>query len=469
MAVRRRPAPGPAGAPEPGRAATAARQLALRVLLRVQEEGAFADLALRAALDDADFSPRERALATELVYGTLRRRGQLDFLLARVADTPLAALEPEVLCALRMGAYQIACLERIPERAAVDETVRGLRDLGLGRAAGFANAVLRRLAERWRGLLPPALDDDPVAHLRDALSVPEWLAERWVARFGPEEAAALAQALLAVPPRCARANRARTSRDALLAELRPRFPEAAPCRFAPDGIRLGGRGDAVRDPAFAAGLFTVQDEASQLVVELLDPQPGERVLDACAAPGTKSTAIAERLGAQGRVVALDRHARRLALVERDAQRLGLPRIETRVADLSRPLPRALAAGGFDRVLVDAPCSGLGTLRRTPELRWRVAPTDCARLAEIQFQILRHAAAALRPGGALVYSVCTFTPEENEAVVDAFLAREPGFRRSPVAALPASLQPLLDASGALRTWPHRHDSDAFFAARLERGA
>jgi 16S rRNA (cytosine967-C5)-methyltransferase len=441
--------------------------VALRVLLRVQEEGAFADLALRAAMVQAQLAPRERGLATELVYGTLRMRGRLDFLLGHVLDTPLHELEPAVACALRMGAYQIACLERIPERAAVDETVRGLREIGFGRASGLANAALRRLAERWRGIPLPDLADDPVAHLRDALSLPGWLAERLAARFEPDEAAALATALLAVPPRCVRANRLRTTRDALLAELRRRFPDAVPCQIAPDGLRLAGRGDPVREPGFAAGRYTLQDEASQLVVELLDPQPGERVLDACAAPGTKATAIAERVGAKGHVLATDRHFRRLGLVARDAERLGLPWIETRVVDLARPLPREIAAERFDRVLVDAPCSGLGTLRRTPELRWRVVPADLAKLAEAQFQILHHAASALSPRGALVYSVCTFTPEENEAVVDAFLAREPGFRRTRPDALPALLSPLLEPGGALRTWPHRHDCDAFFAVRLER--
>jgi 16S rRNA (cytosine967-C5)-methyltransferase len=467
MAVRRRPAACPAAEPR-GSEPTIARRVALEVLLRVELEGAFADLTLRAEIGRAGLLPRERALATELVYGTLRMRGRLDFLLGHVLDEPLAALEPGVVCALRLGAYQIACLDRIPERAAVDETVRGLRAIGLGRATGLANAVLRRLAERWRAIELPRLDDDPVSHLRDALSLPDWLAERWVARFGPDEAAALAQALLAVPPRCVRANLRRTTRAALLAALRPRFPEAEACRFATAGIRLGARGDAVRDPLFAEGLFTVQDEASQLVVDLLDPRPGERVLDACAAPGTKSTAIAERVGESGHVLALDRHPRRLALAARDAARLGLANLATREADVSRPLPREIAGAGFDRVLVDAPCSGLGTLRRTPELRWRVGPRDCAVLAEAQFRILSHAAAALRPGGALVYSVCTFTPEENEAVVDAFLAREPAFRRTPEHALPPALQPLVEG-GALRTWPHRHDADGFFAARLERTA
>jgi 16S rRNA (cytosine967-C5)-methyltransferase len=264
-----------------------------------------------------------------------------------------------------------------------------------------------------------------------------------------------------------RANRTRTSREALMAELRARFPEAAPCRFAPDGIRLGRRGDATRDPAFADGRMTVQDEASQLVVELLDPRPGERVLDACAAPGTKATAIAERVGAAGAVVALDRHPRRLALVARDARRLGLAWLGTLHADATRPLPEALGPAAFDRILVDAPCSGLGTLRRNPDARWRVEPGAPAALAAVQRAILGRVRPWLRPGGALVYSTCTLCAEENEAVVDALLAEAPELRRTPPDALRPDLAPLLDAAGTLRTFPHRHDADGFFAVRLER--
>ena len=451
-----------------GGAPTRARRLALGVLERVERTGAFADLALHAALARVDLPAADRAFATELVQGSLRWRGRLDFLLAHVLDRDPAKLEPAVRCALRLGAYQIAFTDRVPPSAAVDETVRCVRAAGLERATGLVNAVLRRLAAEWRGIALPDLEGDPVGHLSHALSLPSWLAERWVTRFGAEEAAALAGALNAVPPRTLRANLRRTSREALLAELRERFPAARACRYARAGIRLGPRGDPGRDPAFLEGRFTVQDEAAQLVVDLLDPQPGERVLDACAAPGGKATAIAERVGEEGRVLALDRHARRLGLVAGDARRLGLANLGIRTCDVARAAG-PLDAEPFDRVLVDAPCSGLGTLRRNPDLRWRVAPGDPARLAATQLPILRNAAAALRRGGALVYSTCTFEPEENEALVQAFLEQEPGFRRTSRGDLCEAVQPLLDEAGALRCWPHRHDTDGFFAVRLEQAS
>lgn len=454
-----------------------ARALALGVLERVAEGGAYADLALRAALGRSALAPRDRALATELAYGTLRWRGRLDFALARVLARPLERLEPRVRELLRLGAYQILFCDRIPDAVAVSESVRLAHAVGVGRAAGLVNAALRRLARERDALAPPALAEDPLAHLVHGLSLPRWVAERWLAAHGPEEAAALAAALNRPAPRTVRANRLRVDREALLAELRARFPDAGPCRWAPDGVRLGGAGDPVRDPAFVEGRMTVQDEASQLVVELLDPQPGEQVLDACAAPGAKATAIAERVGPEGLVVATDRHERRLALVARDAERLGLPHLRTACADAERELPAAPSGAGFARVLVDAPCSGLGAWRRNPDARWRVGPDAPARLAERQRAILRRAADRLAPGGTLVYSTCTLAPEENEAVIDALLAERPELRRTARASLPATLAvpgpdgapPPLDAEGTLRTLPHRHDMDGFFAVRLERAA
>jgi 16S rRNA (cytosine967-C5)-methyltransferase len=445
-----------------------ARSVALYVLERVEAEGAYADLALRAALAQSGLDVRDRAFATELAYGTLRWRGHLDFLLAGVLDRPLDRIEARVLAVLRLGAYQLVFCDRVPDAAAVSESVRIACGSGLRRAAGLINASLRRLAREHATRALPALADDPVGHLVDALSFPRWIAERWVAAFGPDEAAALAAASNAAPPRTLRANRTRGSRDALLAELRTRFPDAAACRFAPDGISLGRRGDPIADVAFREGRMTVQDEASQLVVELLEPQPGERVLDACAAPGAKTTAIAERVGAAGRVVAMDRHPRRLALVARDAERLGLDRIATFVVDASTAALAGLDDDApFDRILVDAPCSGLGSLRRNPDARWRVQPEAIEALAAEQRAILAAVLPRLRRGGTLVYSTCTLTIEENESVASWLLAHAPDLRRVEIPELPASLRELLDPDGALRCWPQRHDSDGFYAARFER--
>jgi len=437
------------------------------VLERVERAGAFADLLLHALLARSGLSAVDRAFATELVHGTLRWRGRLDFLLTHVLDREIAKLEPLVANALRLAAYQIAMGSRVPPGIAVDESVRCVRAAGAERATGFVNAVLRRLAAVHAQIAFPSLESDPLGHLTHALSLPAWLAERWLDLLGPQQAAALAEAGNQSPPLVVRANRLRTTRDALLAELRERFPDAAPGALASDAIVLGRRGNPALEPAFLAGRFSVQDEASQLVVALLDPQPGERVLDVCAAPGGKATAIAERVGPQGEVVALDRHARRLDLVSRQARRLGLENLRTLARDATRPLADLAAARGFDRVLVDAPCSGLGTLRRNPDARWRIAPGEPARLAVVQRAILRQAAETLVPGGVLVYSTCTLVPEENEESVRALLADRPQLALASADAGPAEARPWLGADGFLRTWPHRHDADGFFAARLVR--
>jgi len=458
--IMRGPGSGRGGAP------TRTRLLALRALERVQRAGAFADLLLHSLLGRSALNAADRAFATDLVYGTLRWRGRIDHLLSHFLDRDLEKLEPLVATALRLGAYQILFSERVPPEAAVDESVRCVRAAGAERATGLVNAVLRRLAREHTGIALPALESAPLEHLTHALSLPPWIAARWLELFGAEQAALLAQACNQPPPQTVRANRRALSRDALLAELRERFPDARPCRHAVDGIVLGRRGNPALDPGFLAGQFSVQDEASQLVIALLDPQPGEQVLDTCAAPGGKATAIAERVGDRGGVLALDRHLGRSDLVRRAARRLQLPNLRCAERDASRPLADL---GLFDRVLVDAPCSGLGTLRRNPDARWRIGAGDPEKLAELQRAILRSAADSVRPGGTLVYSTCTLLPEENELVVEGFLSERGDFQGARRSALPAALAPLLDERGHLRTLPQRDDADGFFAARFERRA
>ncbi len=462
----RRGPPRRAGADLHAHAPTRARLLALRVLERVQRAGAYADVLLHSQLARSGLGPVDRAFATELVYGTLRWRGRIDYLLGRFLDRPLDRIEGTAATALRLGAYQILFNDRVPTSAAVDEAVRCARAAGAERVTGLVNAVLRRFAQQHASEPLPELDSDPLGHLMHAQSLPAWIAARWLELYGPAEAAALAAACTETPPLTVRVNPHQGEVGELLAEVRTAFPDAAKCRWARHGIVLGRRGNATALPSFLAGRFTVQDEASQLVVGLLDPQPGERVLDTCAAPGGKATAIAERVGKNGSVLALDRHPGRLDLVRRAARRLQLGRLECRAFDAALDLAELAPAGGFDRVLVDAPCSGLGSLRRNPDARWRVRPTDPARLAEVQKALLARASRVLRRGGALVYSTCTLLPEENEAVVESFLRESPQFALASVREVPEEVRELIDASGYVRCWPHRHDTDGFFAARLE---
>ena len=466
---------GDGGVRRRGSGPTVARLAAARVLERVERVRAYADVALHNALAQSSMASVDRRLTTELVYGTLRWRGRIDFVLRGALDRELESIEPLVLTSLRMGTYQIYFSDRIPDGAAVDEAVRCTRALGAERATGLVNATLRRVARERDKIVFPDPEKDPLDHLEHALSMPRWIAERWLQDYG-SAAPRLAEVSNHAPPHTIRTNPRLNSREELLSRVLEDFPDARPCALSSRGIVLGRSGDAGRDPRFREGRYTVQDEASQAVVDLLDVSPGHRVLDVCAAPGTKTTAIAEELSEGGSVLALDRHAGRLALVARAARRLGLRGISTLVRDATLPLDdlppeagQAAPPGGarFDRVLVDAPCSGLGALRRNPDARWRLRPTDPERLGAIQSQLLDRAAEVVSPGGSLVYSTCTVLREENEDVVTRFLESHPEFEPAKPGSLPLLLAPVLDEKGFMRCHPHIHDSDGFFAVRLER--
>ncbi len=445
------------------------RKIALDVLLRV-EDGAFADLALDAALTAAfGLDPRDRGLATELVYGVLRRRGSLDFALRNFCKQPLAKLETRVLYLLRLGAYQILHLDRVPDRAAVHATVELARSQGLERATGFLNGILRSLTREREAIPRPDPQTAPLAALEHTCSLPEWLAQKWLKEFGAEEALALAMVMLAPAPFTLRANTLCIGRDELLTHLHQAGHAAEPTVYAPEGIHITARG-AGHLPGDREGWYQVQDEASMLIAHLLAPQPGERILDACSAPGGKTTHIAALADNRAQILALDLHPKRLDMVDYGSRRLGAEGIETRACDLTQP-PAFLEPASFDRILVDAPCSGLGVLRRNPEIRWRRTPEDVRELARLQQTILGHVAPLLRPGGVLLYSLCTFTPEETTGVLNSFLAAHPDFaiedgRQN----APPHWHDLFDSQGLLRTLPHRHGGmDAFFAARLRRHA
>ena len=372
-----------------------------------------------------------------------------------------------MLLLLRLGAYQLLCLDRVPDSAAVDTTVQLTRQLKLERATGFVNGILRTLARGKETLAWPDAGREPLSHLQHSLSLPKWLAERWLKELGADEAGQLAAALLEPAPFSVRVNTLKTDRERFLAALVAAGHRGEPTRFAPEGVLLRERAPAPL-PGDAEGWYQVQDEASMLIAPLLTPQPGERLLDACAAPGGKTTHLAALTGNRAEIIALDLHPQRLHLVEQGAKRLGCAGIATRCWDLTLP-PPFLPAESFDGVLVDAPCSGLGVLRRNPEARWRLQPADITVLAERQAMILRQAAALVKPGGRLVYAVCTITPEETDRQVAHFLARHPDFRLQPLTKLvPEAWRELLDAQGCLRSWPHRCGLDGFFAARFVRG-
>lgn len=438
-----------------------AREVALEVLHRVDADRAWSGPALRAALNRAGLAPADEAFVTELVYGTLRHRAQVDWALGQALHRRLDSLPPRIRDVLRLGAYQLAFLSRVPARAACDETVELARQVGHRGTVALVNAVMRRLAASppaW----PAAADTAEAIAVRS--SHPEWLVARWLARFGPEETRALCAADNETPPSWVRLNTLRGPIPELDARVRALGIETQASERLPEARRIAAGTAEARERAHAEGLIVPQDLGSMLVARLVAPQPGETVIDACAAPGGKTTHLAALMENRGRVLAFDVLPHKLETVARQCARLGVTCVETGVLDAARLGERYPAAA--DRVLVDAPCSGLGVLRRRPEIRWRVREEDLAAIAERQRRLLGGAAAAVRPGGRLVYSVCTIEPEEGPEVVAGFLAASPEFEPAPIDAWPFATP---DAPGTAFLYPHRAGTDGFFVAALRRAA
>ncbi|HYO57799.1 16S rRNA (cytosine(967)-C(5))-methyltransferase RsmB [Archangium sp.] len=435
-----------------------ARATAIQVLSRVRATDAYLNVVLDTVLSESPpADPRDAGLITELAYGATRRQLALDYAITRFADRKLDALEDKVLAALRVGAYQIF-YTRVPARAAVAETVQALKDVGLVRAAGFVNAILRKLSSLPSQPLPP--EGDLVEYLSVRESHPKWLVERWLRQFGRERAEAMLVGNNQTPPVVIRANSAKGTRDALLEQLREAGLEVRPTAVSPVGIVLPPVGRLEDVYGYAEGLWQVQDEAAQLVGVYGDIPETARVLDACAAPGGKACHLAER----HEVVATDLHANKLRKIESEAKRLELSaRLRAEAHDATQPFPEEW--GGFHALLVDAPCSGLGTLRRHPELRYRRKQEDIGRLAVLQRRILENCQEAVPPGGLLVYAVCTSEPQEGQDQVEMFLRSHPEWTAEPPVPHEAVKLPLTQAY--LRTLPGPEGWDGFFAARLRK--
>jgi len=461
-------------------AAAPARVCAYAVLGRVFERGAYADEALHAEARELD--ARDRALAMRLAFGAVQRRGTLDHLIERLAERPVARLDPPVLAALRLGLYELLYLDGAPDHAVVADAVelaktsgrggktsgrggktsgRGGKTSGRGGKTsgrgghGLVNAVLRRATREGAALLG-ALDDRTPEHAAIMHSHPEWIARLWWQHLGPEQARALMACDNEPGEVALRANTLVTDAAALAREL-PVATHGAPLLgdLLPEALVLDGPFDAHASPLWRSGAFLAQSRAAMLVARTVDPQPGERVLDLCAAPGGKSTHLAALMGGQGEVVAIERHPRRAKELGRIARRLRAANVRVEPADAM--VPRTPREALFHRVLVDPPCSGLGTLQARPDLRWRVTLQTLAQMVRAQATILAAGAAAVRPGGVLVYSTCTISPTENEHQLAAFLDSHTDFALDE-----GQEEPIV-------TLPHRDRTAGFFIARLRRSS
>jgi 16S rRNA (cytosine967-C5)-methyltransferase len=431
-----------------------AREVALEVLRALDDREAFLQPALEATSARAGLDARDRGLAHELVSGVTRYRTRLDHALVPRLSRGLDATDPALLRVLRLGVYQLFFLTRVPAHAVLHEANEQARQIGQDPAARFVNGVLRAIQREGEQL--------PTGQSVEALSIrhghPAWLVERWLEQLGPEETEALLVANNQPAPLTVRLA---APIEAVRAAVEAEGGHLSPTRHVPGAFHLEHPA-AFMAPSFAQHLWRVQDDAAQLVALLADPVAGESVWDVCAAPGGKSLHLADLLEGRGRLLSTDTHRGK---VERLRETLAdVPMAEVRLHDATVTLDET-----FDRVVLDAPCSGLGTLRRHPEVRWRRDPAAIEALAVLQRKLLEAVAPSVRPGGVLVYSVCTPTREEGPAQVEAFLAAHPDFALERPRSDRVDFAPMTDASGWVQTWPHRHAMDAFFAARLRRRA
>lgn len=435
-----------------------ARETALRVLTSCRTGGAWADAALKAQLGRDGLSGPEAALCSRIVYGVMQNRLLLDFYLAAYCSQKPDHLQPPLPDILRIGAYQILFLDKVPDSAAVNTSVELAKTSGRGQAAGLVNAVLRKVSQN-RDSLPPIPERDEARYLSIRYSHPRWLVKRLLTLLGREEAERFLSENNTQPPTAAQVNPLRGSTEELRAALEAAGVGAEAHPWLPDCLLLSGTGDLERLRPFREGRFYIQDPAARLAVMALDVKPGGRVLDVCAAPGGKSFAAAIAMGDRGEVLSCDLHEKKLKRIRDGAARLGLTCIETASADgRSR---RSDWVERFDAVLVDAPCSGLGIIRKKPDVRYKKAD-DLFALPVVQHDLLDNASAYVRPGGVLVYSTCTVLPEENGQTADAFLAEHPDFSRESF-----DLPSLGRVPGEITLWPQRHGTDGFYICRMRR--
>ncbi|MBI3604710.1 MAG: 16S rRNA (cytosine(967)-C(5))-methyltransferase RsmB [Nitrospirae bacterium] len=441
------------------------RLSALLILNEVEEKEIFLD-----PLMDREYealSHLNRGLLKELVYGTLRWRGYIDWIIDRHADRKVVKMGEWVRNSLRLGAYQLLFLDKIPPFAAIYESVELVKEKDSLPASGFVNGILRAILRDKEANKIPDLKDDSPRNIAIKYSYPEWLVKRWVARSKIESARQWFKRNIGTPPFTIRVNRVLMDRDRLSNILFDEGISNEKTFYSPAGLILEKPGDITRLHSYQKGLFYIQDEASQLIPFLLSPRPGDLILDACAAPGGKATQLAELIGDRGEVLAIDQSPDRINILQRNLKRLGLTAVKPRQLDLTRDIEE-FQQTRFNKILLDAPCSGTGVLRRHPEGKWQKRENNLPSYAKTQYQLLEVVSKGLKPGGIMVYSTCSTEPEENEKVIEKFLKANPAFKiESPRAALPESCHRFIGKDHFLRTYLEPNNMDGFFAVRMAK--
>lgn len=411
---------------------------------------------------------RDLNLVYAIVYGVLRWRSRLDWVISHFSKTRMKRIHPTVLNILRMALFQILFLDRIPPAAAVNTAVDLAKKEAPKWVAGFVNGVLRQSVKKHMNLAFPPLKDDPAGSVAVRYAFPEWLVKKWLDQYGLDAVQSLCEAMNRIPPITLRTNTLKTTRKRLMKEMTDLAETVTPTVIAPHGLSISKpKTPLVEMPPFKAGLFQVQDEAAQLISHFLNPQPGETILDACSGMGGKTGHLAQLMGNTGRVVSVDSSADKLTKLSLEMDRLGITVVSPYAMDLTTD-PLALPIKTCDRVLLDAPCSGLGVIRRNPDAKWRADKKNLTAYAERQTALLDSVTRWVKPSGILVYTVCSMAPEENEQVINEFLNKHHEFvMDTDYSGLPAAAEPLVDRQGCFRSLPHLHDMDGFFAVRLRK--
>ena len=413
------------------------------------------------------FSSRDKAFLQALVFGVLRSKNRLDWIIRHFSKTPFRKISNNIRNILRLGIYQILYMDRVPNSAAVNTSVELAKSRSAPWTAKYVNGLLRNVSRNPATVKFPDISDSPVRAISIRKSLPEWLVQRWLSRFGLIQCVKLCDAVNTIPPLSLRTNTLKTTREKLVRAFADSADTVAETAHAPEGILLeGARAGIAEIRGFAEGKFQVQDEAAQLVSHLLGPQPGQRVLDACAGLGGKTGHIAQLMGNRGEIIALDTGSKKLDSLNDEMERLGISIVKTVSHDLKKT--PVFLPGTFDRILLDAPCSGLGVLRRNPDTRWNRSENDLGKYSAGQQRFLDILAPLVKPGGILVYAVCSTEPEENENVIRRFLIKNRTFLQIPVESEAVKdLTSVVDTGHCLRTFPHRHNMDGFFAVCLRR--
>ena len=443
------------------------RAVAMHTLMQVARRASFPDVLLDIYFKEhPELDSRDRALITELVYGVLRWQGRLDWIIDQQANIKPEKMALTVRLVLRLATYQLLFLDRVPASAAVNEAVELTKTCQPEYIVRFVNGVLRTISRKTKILKEAVPEGSPEERLAIRYSYPVWLIKRWLTELGDEETEAFCAASNQIPPVGIRVNTLETTVEEMTGSLRNLGFTVVSGNLIPEALHLRSiRTDLSSLPHHQRGEFQVQDEASQLVSHLVQPQPGERVLDGCAGLGAKSTHLAQLMENKGRITAVDNQGWKLTRLMQNAERLHISCIETLEMDVRELSGRQ---DPYDRILLDAPCTGLGVLRRNPDIKWKVRPKDFYRLHLLQKQMLAEMASLLKPGGVLVYATCTISTEENETRLESFLSKHPHFYlESARPYLPPACGNMVIRAGALQTWPHRHGVDGFFAARLRR--